>query len=232
MKKHTTTPQPPSRREMLPGWIYLIAELFFLPSLLSAGNRLLPRPLSDAWLNFLFFSLNFLVILLIFHRLLRAGLTVARKDPWNFLVSSAACFVLYWLCAAALNRGILLLDPSFSNANDGSIAAMAGKHYRLMAIGTVLLVPPVEECLYRGLIFGGLYRKNRFLAYLLSILAFCAIHVLGFLGTRPPLMLALSALQYVPAGFFLALAFQKTGTIWSPILVHAAINAAAMYSVR
>ena len=105
---------------------------------------------------------------------------------------------------------------------------MQAENRLLVFIGTVLLVPPVEECLYRGLIFRNLYPSSKWAAYLVSILAFAAIHILGYIGTYSPLELVLAVLQYLPAGLCLAWSYTRADTIFAPILIHAAINATAI----
>ena len=102
----------------------------------------------------------------------------------------------------------------------------------LMSIGTVLLVPVVEEMLFRGVLFGRLYQKNCFLAYALSTILFSCIHIVGYLGVYAPTDLFLSFLQYVPAGICLAWSYAKSGCIWAPILIHIAVNQVGTLSMR
>ena len=96
----------------------------------------------------------------------------------------------------------------------------------------MILVPPAEECLYRGLIFRKLYGKNHAVAYLVSILAFACIHILGYIGTYSPLELAIAVLQYLPAGLCLAWSYTKADTVFAPILIHAAINYVTIHGLR
>ena len=138
----------------------------------------------------------------------------------------------YYACNWAVTWIIRQLAPSFSNYNDASIAAMSRGSYYLMLVGTVILVPPVEECLYRGLIFRNLYGKSRWAAYLVSILAFALIHILGYVGQYSPLALLMAVLQYLPAGLCLAWAYTKADTIFAPIVIHAAINFISIHGLR
>ena len=91
-------------------------------------------------------------------------------------------------------------------------------------IGTVVLVPPVEECFYRGLIFRNLYGKSRVLGYIASILAFSMIHIIGYIGAYSAVELLMACLQYLPAGLCLAWSYVRGGTLFTPIVIHAAIN--------
>ena len=109
---------------------------------------------------------------------------------------------------------------------------MADQHYLLMTLGTVLLVPITEETLYRGLIFGTIYRKNAVLGYILSAFIFSAVHVVGYIGLQNTTELLISFVQYLPAGLALGWAYARSGTIWTPILIHAAVNWIGMAAMR
>ncbi len=221
-----------SANETICGWIYLLFQLFLLPSLLNAANDMLPHPLSTAELNFAFFFLNFLVILWIFHDFLGNSFRQVTQHPIYVLEAVILGTVFYYACTWLVNWGIHLLAPGFANANDASISGMYYGSSFLMTLGTVILVPPVEECLYRGLIFRRLYPRNKLVAYAASMIAFALIHVLGYIGTYSPLYLCFAVLQYLPAGFCLAWAYTRGGTIFAPIFIHAIVNAYGIYGMR
>jgi membrane protease YdiL (CAAX protease family) len=119
---------------------------------------------------------------------------------------------------------VSLLLPTFSNYNDAAIAEMSRGNAFLMLVGTVILVPPVEECLFRGVIFRNLYKKSHPAAYLISMMAFACIHILGYIGLYSPLELVLAVVQYLPAGLCLGWSYIRGDTILAPILIHAAVN--------
>ena len=141
-------------------------------------------------------------------------------------------FVAYEACAWALSEVVSLVFPRFTNYNDSAIANMAATNSFLIFIGTVILVPLAEECLFRGLIFRNLYGKSHWAAYCLSILAFAAIHILGYIGKYSPLELLVAVLQYLPAGLCLAWSYTKADSIFAPIVIHAAINFLALRALR
>lgn len=229
MKKQPVTM---GRVEALLGIIYLMVQIFFLPVILVLGNSLLPRPFDDAQLNFICFALNFICVTVIFHRYLLRSLQIAFADPGSFFKICGLGFAFYWICSIVVNMLVLYVDPEFSNVNDDSILQISKSNFMLMTVGTVLLVPVVEETLFRGVIFGQLMRKNQVLAYILSIAIFSAIHVVGYIGLYPPVRLLLCLIQYFPAAFFLAWAFEKSNTIWSPILIHTVVNLIGMMSMK
>lgn len=221
-----------TQKELVGGWVYLAFEALLLPGLLNMLNRHLVQPMTSAELNFAYFGLNFLASLWIFHGFLGRNAAQARKHPIYFFQAVILGLAAYYACSWAVNYIIRLIEPGFANANDASIAAMLGSSRFLMTVGTVVLVPLAEECLFRGLIFRTIYTSSRWAAYLVSILVFAAVHIVGFITVYSPLELLLSFLQYLPAGLCLAWAYTKADTIFAPILVHTVINAAAIFALR
>ena len=127
---------------------------------------------------------------------------------------------------------IVLIEPNFSNVNDNAIAGLAQENGKWIFVCTVFFVPVVEELIYRGLIFQNLQRKNRLLAYCVTVAVFSFIHIMGFIGSESWRTLAICFVQYLPAGLALAWAYEKTDTIITPILIHIAINLLGMTILR
>ena len=221
-----------NKRETVWGWIYFVFELLALPVLLQIINLKTGNTLSAAEINFTYFLINFIAILLIFHDFLGKNLAQVRNHPAYFCQAVILGLAAYWACSALTGYVIGLMDPGFMNANDEAISGMTSSNFYLMAVGTVVLVPPVEECFFRGLIFRELYGKSRWAAYLVSIIAFSAIHIVGYLTVYSPMELLISFLQYLPAGLCLAWSYVKSDTIFTPILIHAAVNAIGISAMR
>ena len=221
-----------TRKEAYYGFVYLIVQFFLLPPVISLILPFLPENINDAQLNFAYYLLNFIAITVILRKFLWQNLDRMSMYPGYLfrvvLLGLARYIVLNTLVGALLLR----LDPSYFNANDSAIAEMVQSELTLIAAGTILLVPLAEECMFRGLIFGNLRKYNRILAYLVSITAFSVIHITGYLGVYTPMQLLISFLSYLPAGLCLARAYEEADTIFAPILIHAAVNAIAIYGMR
>ena len=222
-KKRTSSPCP-SGQETAWGLCYLVFQMLLLPSVLFWINDQLPKALSDSELNFLFYLVNFIAILLIFHNFLEQSLSQLFRHPIDALQAAVLGFVAYYVCFYAMEWLIGLLRPGYTNYNDASIAALSRGNFFLMSIGTVVLVPITEECLYRGLIFRNLYSKSPRVAYVISIAAFACLHILGYISTYDPADLLIAFLQYLPAGLWLAWSYIKGDTIFVPIVIHAVVN--------
>jgi len=221
-----------TRKERLSCGIYLLFELFLLPELLQLLNRIFSYPWSASTVNFLYFLLNFLVVITLLRRFLLRSLRSSVKTPGKFLGASLFWFCLYWIASAALSWLIVFCNPDFININDSAIADMLAESPVLMALGTVLFVPLVEECLYRGFLFGSIRKRSRILAYAVSAAVFCAVHVMPYIGTYSWPLLGLCFLQYLPAGLCLAGAYEKADNIFAPILIHTTVNALGMIAMR
>lgn len=219
-------------RERNIGFGYLLFQLFLLPILLQGFNVLLPFPLGAELVNFLFFSINAIAVSVIFSRLLKKSLLRAKIAFRETVVTAIGGLALYWLCLSVMTLLLAFFLPDFVNLNDSSVAQLMQENFWLTAIGAVLLVPLAEETLHRGLVFGILYPKNAAAAYILSSALFSAIHVLSYVGLYEPLHLLLAFMEYLPAGLILAYAYRHSGTLLAPMLIHAAINAVAILTVR
>lgn len=227
MPKHIVFP---SRKERIFGWIYAILGTQILPYLLNLICSGVGITLTGTQLNLAYFVVNFLVVSLVFHRFwAKTGKDILDRLLWIFLMA-AAFFSVYLLASQLLGRLILWLKPDFANANDQSVAAIASSYYIPTLICTVFLVPVTEECLHRGVIFGSLFKRNAIVAYAVSTVLFALVHINWQVGD--PIIIALSILQYIPAGLCLAAAYQLSGSITAPILIHMAVNAIGMIALR
>lgn len=221
-----------SKKEILWGWIYLAAELLILPSVLFyLAGHLFPD-VTDAEINFLYYLLNFIAIILIFGGFLKRNLNIAGNNLLRTLLYVSVGLAGYWASSLILAELNTIVMPDFVNINDMTIAAISRDGYYLMALGTVLLVPTAEECLFRGLLFRGFYGKSRWAAYAISAICFSFIHIGSYLGSYGLPLLAMCFAQYLPAGLLLAWCYEKSNTILTPILIHTLINAIGIYSMR
>ena len=113
-----------------------------------------------------------------------------------------------------------------NNLNNNAIVDIAVNARGVMTATAVFLAPIVEEVIFRGGIFLSLTKRNRLLAYIVTIGLFALYHVAAYALTDATYWIYL--IQYIPAGFVLCRCYEKTETIWAPIFLHMAINAVAM----
>lgn len=214
------------------GFLYFLLQLLIIPSILMVGNMMMAVPYSEALVNFIFFAVNFVAVLVIFRKFLAANFRSLLAYPWYTLRCAALGFLIYMGGNAIFSLVVTVLVPDFANINDAAIMEMVQDHFGLMTIGTVFLVPIAEECFYRGLIFRNLYDKSPFLAYAVSMVIFSLAHVLGYVGMEDLGTLALCFLQYLPAAFALAWSYRRSGSIFASILIHMVVNQTGMLLMR
>ena len=221
-----------SRKELLLGICYLLFQALFLPSLLHLCNKLLPTPLPATDVNLVFFSLNFISIGVIFRRYLWGQLRRLPEVFWGVIAVAGLGLVAYWVMNFILAQALLVLEPAHFSVNDVGVQQLVAQDYWLMFFSTVFLVPVAEECLFRGALFCGLYDFSPIGAWVVSVAAFCAIHIINYIGIYPPWTLFLCFIQYIPAGICLAGAYRLSGSLICPILLHCLVNFISMMLLR
>ena len=219
-----------TKSETIRGFAYLIFQLIFLPGILGVLTAIVPMDLLEV--NLVYYTVNLVSVLVIFRRFLLANFDHALAAPGNLFMTALFGMGRYLIMVMLVGTIVISVDPGFTNFNDEALSEMAGSNLPLLALATIVLVPPVEETLFRGLIFRNLFHKHKAAAYWVSTVAFAAIHLVGFLGDYSPTTLLLAFLQYVPAGLCLGWAYERSGSIFAPILIHSLVNAMGIAGMR
>lgn len=211
--------------EQVCGWLYLPFYLFLLALALRFALKLLDFPLTAFQFQLACAVLNFALTLLLFHRFLFHSLGNILPNFWAFVQAVILGFVFYFAINWVLNWAFSYLAPGLVIPEGALVASMAETNYGATLVCTVLLAPLTEEVLMRGLVFGTIARRSRYLAYLVSILLFAALHLWQYALSISIPELLLCAVTYIPAGLALGWTYEKSGNFWASFLVHAAINA-------
>lgn len=102
------------------------------------------------------------------------------------------------------------------------------EQYDYSPAATVLIVavlmPLVEEVLFRGLVFGSLRKYSRAMAWTVSVVAFMVYSVWTFAVAYGDLRYLVLAFQYLPMALALTWCYDRGGSVWSAALLHAIIN--------
>lgn len=230
--KESTYFIPLKPEEKVWGWGYYLIQLLLLPTLFTSLNGLLTEPLSEETLNFCYFSLNFLMVLIIFRRFLGISLLHGICHPFSLMFAVGLGLAGFLAVEYGINWGIDYFFPGFQNPNDASLTLLTQNNWELMAFGTIVMVPVAEEVFYRGLMFRGLFYHSSYAAIICSVTVFSLIHVAPYFGTASLPVLGLAFCQYIPAGLILAWSYHKSNTILAPILIHALVNAQAILQIK
>lgn len=219
-------------RERNMGFAYLAFEILLLPVLLQLLGSAFSFAISIAAVNIVYFSVNFLAVLVIFQKYWMRSVLHLRRHYRPMIHSAILGLLFYWFCNSLFSAAVQVLFPEYVNLNDSSIVDIFADYPVLMFLGTVILAPVAEEMLHRGLIFGTLWKKSAPLAYLLSAIFFASIHVAQYVGLYSPVYMLVALVQYLPAGLIFAWAYQNSGSIFAPILIHIINNTIAFFLTR
>ena len=100
-----------------------------------------------------------------------------------------------------------------------------------MFVAIVFFAPVAEELLFRGLLFRNMLRFGKLTGWICSVAAFALVHVLGYVGEYDLLRFLLATLQYIPAGVALCYSYYRSGSVFSPIIMHIFINFLAFIAI-
>lgn len=224
------------KREIVGGLLYL--PMFFFGSQLLAALivKLMGMDLkSDSVngpVNLVYHGLNTAILGAVFLRYLTDQLRRLQDRGWalfsDLVFGGLANYGLSQLSALAVGILLTLFDLDYFNLNQAAADAALFRSPAFAIVTACVLAPISEELLFRGLIFCGLYCRSRVWAYVLSVLAFSLAHVFDAMFFQPLGLTFVNLIVYLPAGFVLARTYERSGSIWSAIFLHAALNALSM----
>jgi uncharacterized protein len=231
-------PEPPelpeAARPRWPPWYAPVALLTSLGTILTAGLPVLPVILV-AGVSETLAAVSLLVLLIVQDGLL-VGFALLfanfkrRPRAWHF----GARATRFWPTAgwAALGLVVLvgvelaylgLLDVDESNVDQlGKDSPWAGV---AVALATIVVAPVAEEVFFRGFFYRALRTRLRvWSASLIDGVVFAALHFQG-----PDTAVILPVIAVVGVG--LCLVYERTGSLFSVIAIHAAFNTFATVSI-
>ena len=235
MAKKTAATTHMNELERIAGTIFFVVYLLVMPLLLeqlfSLAETLLGTRLEPGFRNALYYYFLFAVTLVIFHRFL--ALTSSRffDSAGRSLTALFFSLLVFYGANELMYRVLSLFFAGRPNLNDTVIAASVGGAPRTTALIVIFFAPFVEEVLFRGLVFGCLKEVNRPAAYVVSAVLFSLMQVLMSSPWQWSLTGLILTLQYLVPGLVFAWAFDRSGTLWTSILLHAAVNALALYVI-
>ena len=214
-----------STAEQVAGFCYLPFYVALLSILLQYLSGLLGLNLSVLQINICFFVINCAMVWVIFHNFLIRGFHGIRF--WALVQALILGFVLYYAGNFVFALVMDWLHIDITSYNDETVMMLAEQSRAMMIICAVILAPMVEETLVRGLLFGVIRRKSRIAAYVVSIIFFAVIHVWQYLVGHDFKSVLFAVLQSIPACIAVGCTYEKSNTIWAPIVLHMVINAIA-----
>ena len=208
------------------GLIYLPVHIVILPLFLPAV--FLGMGITDlAQINVYYYAFSVALAVIVFFPYLRANFDPLVDRFFHCLITLFMALGIYYIGNVALNLIVLSFGSLGENPNDQMVTGFALDNNAFRA-AVIFMGPIVEEILFRGALFGGLRKKNRILAYVLSIAIFALCHVWQYAVAAMDLTILIYVLQYIPVSFALAWAYERSGSIWVPIGMHMIVNAMSL----
>ncbi|MBR3704847.1 MAG: CPBP family intramembrane metalloprotease [Oscillospiraceae bacterium] len=211
--------------------MYLLVLPFAADALFAGLCRLLGRDLPDNVRNMIFYYTLFALTLVIFWHYLGHTTSYFLSNFWKTLAAVCTGMVGFYGLNEISYRVLDLILGRITNLNDIAISAQIHDAPRSTLLIIIFLAPFVEEVLFRGYIFGNLRATSRTAAYIVSCLLFAFLHVWQFAVIHRDLSYFLLMLQYLVPGLAFAWTYERSGTLWGSVLLHAAVNALAAWSV-
>lgn len=215
-----------TRRETLLALLWLPVHVLGLPLLASA--LVLRGLVTLAQFNLLVYGVGALYTVAVQLDFLRRDFDALCDNGPVVLVEVIQGWALMFLCSLAVSWLFERIGLT-QNENNDAIYEMATAELGPIAAAAAFLAPLVEECIFRGAIFGALRRKNRALAYVVSALLFSLYHVWESALTDPMQLWYL--VQYIPLSLILARCYERCDSIWGVIFVHMLNNGLPMLAI-
>ena len=230
-KKAATTHM--NHTERLAGTIFFVVYLLVMPLLLDRlfafAELLLGTRIDEGLQNALYHYILFGVTAIIFHGFVARTTTKFFNDLNRSLTTLFLSLLVFYVANELIYRLFHVFFRSGTNLNDTTIAAQVSAAPRTTALIVVFLAPFVEEVLFRRLVFGCIKEKSRVVAYAVSSLLFAFTYVWTFLLSGWDMSHLTLMLQYLVPGLVFAWAFDRSGTLWTAILLHGIVNALALW---
>ncbi|WP_243141824.1 CPBP family intramembrane glutamic endopeptidase [Lawsonibacter faecis] len=228
MVRHKWRPQM-TDSERRRGWVFFALYLLVFPYLNAWAQRLLmgegEAPVAEA--NVVYYVLLFALALLVFWTFLRHGFSLLV----DWLPENAFAFVTGLAGAGLLHFLVTLIPYPVQNPSEMQYLQEFAISPVATAVLLVVLIPLIEETLFRGLVFGSLRQYSRPLAYVVSVLVYALACVWRYaLEIGDPAYLLLF-IQYLPMSLALAWCYDNGGSIWSAVALHMTINGFMLFSI-
>jgi len=221
IKKQTNIKSIYTQKETMIGMLYvLLGHLLAVPLILT-----LIGVTHSATLNFFNGLITVIVLIVISRRVLKDDISRLIKNIKTLLWIIPALYVVQFVGRMIVGILMMIIHGEMDlGGNQEAVELILEQFPALMVISAVVFAPIWEEIFFTGLIFGNIRKKNRLLAYIVASLSFGLLHTIFFfiLDFSPTLFLV--TLIYVPLSVVCCYIYEKTDSLYSPILLHSFAN--------
>ena len=181
--------------------------------------------LSEAMSAAVYYLILAVLTVIVFYSFLKNGLDILV----NFLPENLLAFATGLVGAQMLQFLVNRLPWPVENPDSVSWAEQYAYSPAATVVIVVILMPLIDEVLFRGLVFGSLRRYSRPLAWAASVLLFMLYSVWTFAVAYGDARYLILAFQYLPMALALTWCYDRGGSIWSAAVLHAVLDAIALF---
>lgn len=211
-----------SKPQRTAGYIYLPFYMIVLPLFAVMLAALSPEEFNDVTANAVYYGTGLVFCLICMRKFLRSSFDLLLDNFGTNVAALAFGYIINMLLGyLAAGAVFAILGDKITNLNSQILAYESPRAVIAMA---VFIAPVIEEVLFRGVIFGALAPKHRRLAFIVSIGLFAFYNIWQFALAAMDLTMLVYMIMYIPIGYALAWAYEKTNCIWVPIFLHILIN--------
>lgn len=212
---------------------YFLGYQFVYPMLLTSFTLWLDpvaRVVPD-WLQFLLYCYMIGAAVWLAFPLLKESVQGWKKNRMHMIKLCFFLFGAYYISSIIINLIIFLFSQSETSANQLEVMKEISVSPYLTMFSTLIYAPIVEELVFRGVFYRALRpRLSCLSSALISAFLFGFVHVFFSLltGNFNDLIYLLS---YGLIGFYLAVAYEKSETIFGSMIFHFINNAIAFLMI-
>lgn len=211
------------------GWAFFFLFTIVFPFLMGFIQRYIDGLIPVAEANVLYYLFAACIVFVLFWQFLKGSFSCLLDNLGRNLLAIVIGFVV----AIPLHILVMKFPYPVENPNMFSYPEQFTLSSSATIVILLVLLPLVEEVLFRGLLFGSIRPHSRLLAWIVSIFVYCfySVWLFAFVPSGGvDLRYLLLGIQYFPSAFALTFCYEKGGSVWSSMILHAAINALFLFS--
>lgn len=209
------------------GLVFFLLYFFLFPYLNAFVQRLIfgdvETPIAEA--NILYYAVLFALCLLLFWNFLKEDFL--KLMDW---VPENTFGILLGLVGAGVMNALLRLLPfPVADPIPRQYAAEFGAAPIPTLVLLLLLIPLVEETLFRGLLFGQFRGYSRPLAYIITSAFYALAAVWRYALERGDARYLLLSVVYLPLSIACTWCYDNGGSVWATAFLHAGLNGVILF---
>ncbi len=180
-------------------------------------------PIAEA--NVIYYGVLFAACLILFWRFLKEDF----QSLVDWLPENTAGILLGLAGAGVMNALLRLLPFPVSDPIPAQYAAEFGAAPIPTLALLLLLIPLVEETLFRGLLFGQFRGYSRPLAYVITSVFYALAAVWRYALERGDARYLLLSVVYLPLSIACTWCYDNGGSVWATAFLHAGLNGIILF---